>query len=240
MSDGIIAAIIGLAGAIVGAIVGAIIGPITTDVIRRRNRTRRQKRDTIAGSDSPKTRSDAVKDLLLDNMFREHEVSVIRTSEHQSESPVWQSTDHLTPMIRLAIELSPAGDVTAIVDKINPIANELHGEPRSSGRLVGRSVMDLVAIMKNWMETPDFDALVQDQIRAAKEFADRHQAVAYVPIHFNERHPSSLFKSRRFLPIMLSVEEDAARPNLYYAEMMYLDLDVTRSVDSTGSKPYVS
>jgi hypothetical protein len=92
-------------------------------------------------------------------------------------------------------------------------------------RLKGKTLEDLLEILRRYMDPDDYDRFMQDQERVGKDYAMYGRAWARVPIKFNNRHPDDGFRNREYYPIIShSIVEKGAEADEHYVHVLYVNL----------------
>jgi hypothetical protein len=90
----------------------------------------------------------------------------------------------------------------------------------AADRLKGKTLVELLEILKKYMNRRDFAAFAEDQKRVGMEYAEYERAWARVPIRFNNDHPDEGFKNQTFYPIISHAIEDVED----YIHVLYVNL----------------
>lgn len=112
---------------------------------------------------------------------------------------------------------------------INARANEFFGKRPESKELRGKTGPDLMKILRDWMDTTDYEAFKEDQERVFKQYGHDQDAFAKVPVVFNDKHPKH--PNGVFLPVIVSLGSEEEKNSKSSERLIQIDyLDMSRFV----------
>ncbi len=91
--------------------------------------------------------------------------------------------------------------------------------------LKGKTLDDLLEVLRTYMNPEDYDQFRLDQERVGRDYASFGRAWAQVPIKFNSHHPDDGFRNREYYPIIShSIIEKSAGADEAYVHVLYVNL----------------
>jgi hypothetical protein len=91
--------------------------------------------------------------------------------------------------------------------------------------LKGKTLADLLDVLRRYMNPEDYDQFMRDQERVSRDYASYGRAWAQVPIKFNNRHPDDGFRNKEYYPIIShSIIEKSAGADEAYVHVLYVNL----------------
>jgi hypothetical protein len=92
-------------------------------------------------------------------------------------------------------------------------------------RLKGKTLEDLLDILRRYMDPDDYERFRSDQTRVSEDYGIYGRAWARVPIKFNNRHPDDGFRNKEFYPIIShSIVEKGSEADEHYVHVLYVNL----------------
>lgn len=101
----------------------------------------------------------------------------------------------------------------------------------SEKRLLGKTGIELMDILRKYINPDDFARFQDDQLRVQELIQQRRHAQAGVPMIINHTHPFEQFRNKKFFPIIAHISEDKKGPLVgrkhgEFMTVLYLDLSV--------------
>lgn len=91
--------------------------------------------------------------------------------------------------------------------------------------LKGKTLDDLLEVLRRYMNPEDYDQFRLDQERVGRDYSSFGRAWAQVPIKFNDRHPDDGFRNRVYYPIIShSIIEKSSGADEVYVHVLYVNL----------------
>ena len=91
--------------------------------------------------------------------------------------------------------------------------------------LKGKTLEDLLEILRRYMNPEDYDQFMRDQERVSRDYAAFGRAWAQTPIKFNNHHPDDGFRNKEYYPIIShSIIEKNAEADEAYVHVLYVNL----------------